>query len=320
MTELCTFPEANYALTLTKTSTWRAQRDVVQLFCTFASAQGALAGEIECSDRDLASHLHRGFRSCNAAAELLDALVGRDVLEREMVGTGRAESVYTIRHWSRWSVPWKFRRETIEDRVSAFVATEIRALGSVSARITVRAPAKSARAFSQELDELARGSMDPRAGRDLARGSTLVGASQSARYGNRRAAPLYSSRDLDLSPSLGSEGVRDDQQRSDLATALIAAVEASTGNPVYGKLRDEVAEIADSCNGTWASVLGVANRNTGPIITEKIRRLREAAAAPPPAPREADPPPAPALTPEELEASQEAAAAFFTTRAGQTPR
>ncbi len=95
--------------------------------CAHAAAQGVIAGEVACSERDLASHLHGGRRSVNAAGELLDKLVARHVLRLLEKGTGTAPSVFAVWHWTRWDVPWRVDRERAADRLAAFAMSEIRA-------------------------------------------------------------------------------------------------------------------------------------------------------------------------------------------------
>src|SRR5690348_16613991 len=99
MTEICTWPEASYALALTRSGSWHGQRAAMGLICAFAHAQGVLVGPCACSDRDLAANLHAGRVSVNAAADLLDGLCGRRVLERVELGSGSAPSVYRLEHW-----------------------------------------------------------------------------------------------------------------------------------------------------------------------------------------------------------------------------
>lgn len=311
MTELCTWPEASYALALTRTSTWPGQRAALSVICAFAHAQGVIAGYCECSDRDLAANLHAGRVSVNSAARLLDGLVAHRVFERIELGAGSAPSVYRLEHWTRWVVPWRFRWPTVVDRVTAFVAAETRAPAIPGARVVqVRAPAKSARILTRDLVDVdeagARALRDARAGETPAREDEQVDASQRAR---QRAAFSFSTRDRDLSPSeRGSEGGKA-LQRSNRARLLVAAVEASTNGSAWGQPRKDLEDIADRANGSWEAIYRAATRAGPKTIVGRVMQLRELLELLDEAPPEAAPPAprpevGPELTPETIEANR----------------
>ncbi len=267
-----TWPEAAYALGLTKATTWPAQRSVVEIFCAHAAAQGVIAGEVACSERDLASHLHGGRRSVNAAGELLDKLVARHVLRLLEKGTGTAPSVFAVWHWTRWDVPWRVDRERAADRLAAFAMSEIRAQSGFSARVLIRALTTSARLFSQDVFELARGPIDPRASDPNAFREPLVESFQSARYSARGGASHLFTRE---SSALSLEGGSEQFQRTG---KLITAVRDACGVRWLSRgfvLR--LARLAGDTNGRFPELLAHAGDISGPRgIDERISWLESA--------------------------------------------
>jgi hypothetical protein len=280
-----TWPEAAYALGLTKAMTWPAQRSVVEIFCAHAFAQGVIAGEVACSERDLASHLHGGRRSVNAAGELLDKLVDRRVLRLLEKGTGTAPSVFALWHWTRWDVPWRVDPERAGERIGAFAMAQIRAQSGSSARVYIRALTTSARMFSQDVSELARGPIDPRASDLNAFKEPLVEALQSARYGARA---LGSHLSMIESSALSLQGGSELSQRT---VKLVSAVRDSCG--VKWLARGFVARLcrlAAESNGRFPELAARAADPSGPkMIAERLDWLEEGlSGAPPFAPKSAE--------------------------------
>lgn len=274
-----TWPETLYALGQTKSITWHAQRSVLELFCAEALLQGVIAGEVACSERDLASHLHRSARSANAAGELLDKLVGRHVLRLVEKGTGTAPSVFAVWHWSRWDVPWKVDRERAADRIAAWFMGGVRAQPGISARVIIRALTTSARSFSQDVSALARGSMDPRASSRDAFSTAQLGASQPARYGAARGAPhLFTS---ETSSHSLEEGM------SEKLRKLEKAVKDATGSLwLTTPLRSRLAYLAAESNGRYDELLARANDPRAPRTRDLlVSHLEEIMREPVPAAR-----------------------------------
>lgn len=267
-----TWPEAAYALALTKPGNWPAQRAVMELFSAHAWAQGVFVGPVVCSNRDLASHLFRSSAAGHSgASRLLHELCERGVLREIAHGSGTAPSEYDVAHWTRWDVPWRVREGTIIDRMVAFVMGEIRTQAPISGHVMVRALAKSARMFSADLDDLATSSIDV-----TASGLTLFQSHQvSDEQCDRYAAPHTVLPLGRKTPSLESE--RDEQAReapAELVQVFIDGCERTTWLARSYKL--ELGRLVDLAGeGGLATVIALAGSPLGPGgIKERLAWLR----------------------------------------------
>ncbi|MCU1489827.1 MAG: hypothetical protein JWM85_1232 [Acidimicrobiaceae bacterium] len=311
------WPETAYALSLLKPSNYPAHQAVLGIFVAHAIAQGVNGhGLVECSFRDLASHMHGG-KSSSAAGKLLGAMTERHVLRRvDGGGSGTAPSLWGVWHWSTWKlVEWRAAaREAAEERIAFFGALSMRALTEsgetadlASDRLVrVRALTKSARGVSADFHRLARESIEARArAAEEAVDDGLARAPMKARAG---AGPSPLSL-FGETPSLPGGGWEGEQHRSDKARRLIAALEAGcgTGHRVFprSKLDADLRYFADESNGGFEELLRVARDPLGPrSLQSRVDLVRElflklSAAHEAPAPAAPAPPPAPP-TAEEL--------------------
>lgn len=277
-----TWPEASYALTLTKSGTWPAQRRIVELFCAHAWAQGVFIGPVDASHRDVASHLYRTpDAGVNSAGAALRALVDRGVLRCIGVGTGTAPSEWDVAHWTHWDVPWIVHKASVVDRMAAFVAGEIRAQEPISARVMVRALAKSARAFSQELSDRASASarvMDSRASAPTLFSEPQVSDSRLARKDPAHTVLLVREESLSL------EGGREiEQARKEAPAEFVQAFCRGSGAGWLVKRYKcdlgDLVELAGEERNRW--LLGLCADKTGPNgIEERLAWLRSNLEAP----------------------------------------
>src|SRR5579862_4559739 len=227
-----TWPETAYALTLTRVGTWRRQRAVLELLSAQALGQGVRYGEIECSNRALATQLMRSERSHAAAGRVLRALEERQVLRRLAGGTGTAPSRYAVWHWTRWRVPWGMPEATAHDRILAFAASMRpldRRSGSVGA--SMRSTSQVARGVSGALADLYRREMDP-----LAR----VSGAKTGPNGSASSAPRAADTVLteeELIPLLVEEEEEAElrSKSAESAAELLEAVRRATGKEVFGE-------------------------------------------------------------------------------------
>ena len=273
VTTYSTFPEASYAVTLTKVGPWPRQRDVVELICAYAAAHRIIEGEIHLSERGLAGRMHGSESSSTPASNLLDKLVDRHVLRLLHAGEGTAPSIWRIWHWTRWEVPWKIRPGSVQERLTAFAAAEISAQPGSSAPLMMGALTTSARAISARISDLARSPLE--GARKASTSATLsqVNGSRGARY----APGLSSSWEGDESPSMREEEF--DQR----ATDLIAAVQFITGlKRVYGRPAARLARVAAEANGRLDELVALTRNYAGRplLLDEHVTRLERLLVAP----------------------------------------
>ncbi len=273
MTTYSTFPEASYAVTLTKAGPWPRQRDVVELICAYAAAHRTIEGEIHLSERGLAGRLHGSTSSSTRASELLDKLADRHVLRLLHAGEGTAPSIWRIWHWTRWSVPWKIRPGAVQERLTAFAAAEIGAQPGSSAPVMIGALTTSARAISARISDLARLPSGPARKGFASDLEPQINGSRPARY----VAGLTSFLEGDESPSMREEEF---DQRS---AELIEAVMFTTGlKRVYGRPAARLARVAAEANGRLAELADAARNYSGRplLLDEHVTRLERLLVAP----------------------------------------
>jgi hypothetical protein len=266
MTVYSTFPEASYAVTLTKSGSWPRQRDVVELICAYAAAHRVIEGEIHLSERGLAARLHGSTSSSTRASELLCKLADRHVLRLLHAGEGTAPSIWRIWHWTRWEVAWKIRPGSVQERLMAFAAAEIGAQPGSSAPVMIGALSTSARANSARISRLARLPSEPARKAFASDLSSQVNGSRPARYGEA----LTSSFEGDKSPS-----VREDEIDRK-AAELIDGVKFITGlKRIYGSPATRLARVAAESNGRLAELAdSVRNYSGRPLLLEEhVARL-----------------------------------------------
>jgi len=275
MTTYSTFPEAAYALTLTKSGSWPRQRDVVELICAHAAAHRVIEGEIHLSERGLAGRLHGSSSSSTRASELLDKLAERRVLRLLHAGEGTAPSIWRLWHWTRWEVPWKIRPASVQERLTAFAAGEIGAQPGSSAPVMIGALTTSARAISARISDLARLPSEPARNGSPSAPLSQVNGSRPARYAEG------------LTDSLGRDEsllMEEEEFNHRAAAALIDAVRFATGlKRVYGRPAARLARVAADANGRLEELVRSTRDYSGrPLLLEEhVERLERLLVAPP---------------------------------------
>lgn len=283
-----TWPEIYYALSLTKTGTWPAQRTAMQLFCAEAFHQDIFAGPFVCSHRDLASHLYRSEDSGHSAAgRLMNALVERGVLRELAKGSGTAPSEWDVAHWTRWDVPWRIREASAHDRVRAFAAGGIRSQGRNSGVVLIRSLAKSARVDSAANAALAVLSKNEGARLSTADSTPQVNDSRLDRYDRFLAPPylsIYLSDDKTSVIVGGGEGGREGEQISDKVRVLALSFMQGAGiKQVQGSIIRQLTAIAEMANGSFEEICKKAADPFGPgKFVDRLNQLRQFAESPHP--------------------------------------
>ncbi|MGO9207624.1 MAG: hypothetical protein ACLQBX_15825 [Candidatus Limnocylindrales bacterium] len=266
MTVYSTFPEASYALALTKPGQWPRQHEVVEIICAHAAAHRIIQGEIHLSERGLAARLHSSASSRARTHELLGKLAERRVLRLLHAGEGTAPSIWRIWHWTRWEVPWRIRPVSVEERLMTFAAAEIGAQPGSSAPVMIGALSTSARAISGRISDLALPPTGPERKASASGRTSQVSGSRPERY----SFALTSSLEGDESPSLREDEV--DQR----AAELIAAVSFATGlKRIFGRPASRLARVAAEADGRLAELAdSVRNYNGRPLLLEEhVERL-----------------------------------------------